>query len=56
MWYVLKTRQDNDMTDHIGAVYAKNDNELLWHVGLGDNYDEKQTRQLWDETYMFSLH
>ena len=25
VWSVMKTRQDNDMTNHIGAVYTKNE-------------------------------
>ena len=29
---MMKTRQDNDMTDRIGVIYAKNDNELLWPI------------------------
>lgn len=26
--FVMKTKQDNNMTDRIGAIYTKNDNEL----------------------------
>ena len=36
----MKTRQDNEMTDHIGAVYAENDNELSLPIRLGADYDE----------------
>lgn len=28
VWFVIKTRQDKDMIDYIGLVYAKNDTEL----------------------------
>ena len=35
----MKTRQDNDMTDWIGAVYAKNETELSWSIELGAVYD-----------------
>lgn len=31
---MTKTKQDN-MTDHIGAVYIKNKIELLWLIRLG---------------------
>lgn len=27
---VIKTKQDNAMTNSIGAIYAKNETELLW--------------------------
>ena len=26
----MKTKQDNDVTDHRGAVYAENKTKLLW--------------------------
>ena len=29
---MMKTRQDNDVIDHTGVVYAKNDIELLWAI------------------------
>ena len=32
---MMKTRQDNDMIDHIGALYAENNTELPWLIGLG---------------------
>ena len=25
MWFITKIRQDNDMTDHTGAVYDENE-------------------------------
>ena len=28
----MKTRQDNDVTDRTGVVYAENDSELLWPI------------------------
>ena len=40
VWFVMKTRQDNDMIKRIGAVYAKNDIELLGPIGLDVVYDE----------------
>ena len=39
--YVMKTRQDNNMIDHVDTVYAEKDTKLSWHVGLGADYDEK---------------
>ena len=41
---VMKTRQDNDMTNRTGALYTKNDIELLWPIGLGVIYDKSKTR------------
>ena len=29
VWYVMKTRVDNEVTDRTGEVYSENDNELL---------------------------
>ena len=31
----MKTRHDNDMTDHIGVVKIENEIELSWLIGLG---------------------
>ena len=36
----MKTRQDNDMTDHTSAVYDKNKIELSWLIKLGTTCDE----------------
>ena len=35
----MKTRQDNDMTNRIGAVYAENEIKLSWSIELGAVYD-----------------
>ena len=29
VWCVMKTKQDNDMIDHIGVVYTENKTKLL---------------------------
>ena len=39
----MNTKQDNDVTDHTGVVYVENNTERSWHVGLGADYDKKQT-------------
>ena len=44
----MKTKHGNDMTDHIGMVYAENDIELSWLIRLGAVYDENQTKQQYD--------
>ena len=43
-----KTRQDNDVTNHIGLVYTKNDTKLLGPIKLGAVSDK--TRQDHDVT------
>ena len=43
---MMKTRQDNDMINHIGAIYAKNDIELSWPNGSSVDCDENYIRQL----------
>ena len=37
---MMKTRQDNNMTDYTGVVYVENGNELSWSIISGANYDE----------------
>ena len=41
---MIKTRQDNDVTNRIGIVYTENDNELLWLIESGANCDENQIK------------
>ena len=36
----MKTKQDNDVIDRIGVIYAKNDTELSWLIGHGVVCDE----------------
>ena len=43
-----KTRQDNDVTDHIGAFYVENNIEILWPIGLGVVCDKNQIGQWYD--------
>ena len=43
MRFVIKSIQDNDVTNHTSAVYVKNDIELLGLIGPGTIYDK--TRQ-----------
>ena len=33
VWSMMKTRKDNDMINHIGAVYAKS--EMEFQIGCG---------------------
>lgn len=38
-----ETKQDNDVANLIGTIYAKNETELLWPIGLGVVCDENET-------------
>lgn len=44
--FVIKSKKDNDMFAHIGAVYADNDIELLWPIRSSVDYDKSQIGQL----------
>ena len=37
---ITNTRQDNDITNRIGATYIENDTELWWPNGSGADCDE----------------
>ena len=52
---MMKTKQDNDMTDHIGLVYAKIKTELLWAIWPSAIYDENQIGKGCDWSYRCGL-
>ena len=43
--FMKKMRQDNDMTDHIGSLYAENETHLLWLIRQGMVYDKDEIGQ-----------
>lgn len=45
---MTKTRYDNDVTDRIGLLHAKNEIELSWPIGWGKVYDEVEIGQRHD--------
>ena len=45
---MMKTRQDNDMIDHIDAIYAENDTKLSWSIRSVTDYNENKIWQLHD--------
>lgn len=55
MQSLMKTRADNDATDHTGAVYIKNGTKLLWLIRSSINSYEKKTIQLRDWGYKYNL-
>ena len=40
---MIKTKQDNDVTDHIGMPYVESESEVLWLIRLGTVCDKNQT-------------
>lgn len=38
----MKTRQDNDVTDHTGLLYAEYEIELSWTIPQGKGCDKYQ--------------
>ena len=47
---MMKTRQDNDETDHTSAVCTENETELMCLIVPGTVYDKKQTWQWNDQS------
>ena len=43
--FVMKTKQDNGVANHIGATYIENKIDLLWPIRSGTVYDENKIRQ-----------
>lgn len=46
-----KNREHNDMTDHIGVTYVKNETKLSWPIGIGAKCDENHIGQQRDWSY-----
>ena len=42
---MMKMRQDKNVIDHTGAIYAENETELSWLIRNGVDYDEDETGQ-----------
>ena len=53
--FVMKARQDNDLIDHLGMFYTKNDIELTLPIRSGVDCDENQIGQLRDWSYRCDL-
>lgn len=45
---IMKTREDNNMTNRTGEVYVENDIKLLCPIRTGADNDENQIGQLRD--------
>lgn len=52
----MKTKQDNNVTDHIGVVYAENETELSWPIGPDAVCEENQIGQWHNWLYRYGLH
>ena len=46
----MKTRQDNDMTNHTGVVYVENKTKLSCSIEPSAVYDENKTGQRRDQS------
>lgn len=46
--FMTKTKEDNDMIDHIGVVYVENDDKLPWSIWSSVDCNQNQIRQLCD--------
>ena len=54
--FLTNTKEDKDMTDRIGVVYAENDTKLLWLIRSSANCDKNEIGQLYDWLYICGLH
>ena len=52
---MMKTRQDDDIIDHTGVVYAKNKTKLSWPIKPTAFYDENHIGKWCDWTYRCDL-
>lgn len=55
VWYMTMTIQDNNMIDHVGAVYAEIKSKLSWSIEQDVVCHEKQIRHLCDRSYKCDL-
>ena len=53
--FVMKTRQDHDVTSGTNVIYAENEIKLLWQINLGTVCDTNQIRQQRDRSYRYGL-
>ena len=42
VWSVMKTREDNDLTDHLSVFYSENDIELMLLIRSSADSNENQ--------------
>ena len=49
--FMMKFKQNNDVTGRIGMAYAEIETELSWPIKQDAVYHEKQTRQRHDQSY-----
>ena len=45
---MMKTRQDNDVTNRTGMIYTENNTDILWPIGSVVNYYKYKIWQLRD--------
>ena len=52
---VMKAKQDNDVTDRIGAIQVENETKLPWLIKLGELCDENYIGQRHNRSYRCEL-
>ena len=45
---MMKTRHDNDVTDHTSSLYVENETELLWSYGVRFMMKTRQDNEVID--------
>ena len=55
VWSMMKSRHDNDVTNHIDVVYPENETMLVWTISLRMVCDKNRIGQQRDWSYKFSL-
>ena len=55
VWFVMKTKQDNNVANGIGVVYAKNNTKKLEPIKSGVVHYENHTGQWCDRSYSYGL-
>ena len=56
VWFMMKTRQENNVLDCISLAYAKTETKLPKPINSTTVCDENQTRQWCDQSYKCNLH
>ena len=52
----MKTKGENDMIDHIGAINIENDTKLSWFIGPNVVCDKNYKEEQHDRLYKCGLH
>ena len=56
MWSIMKNREDNEVTDRTGVIFAQQDTKLLRLIWWGIVYDEDWIWERHDQSYRSNLY